>query len=208
MYKTVLALAVTLAVAAPTAVAKGTGWYVGASAGVGNGSIKDDTINQIAASAGISPAGVTKDKSSAAFKVFVGYSMNEYLGLEGGLFQLGSRNAQILDANTGGVLEATTRTWGANLDVVATLPLGGWRFFARGGGYYGRSGLTFASDTGAPTPASVDKYRFNWKAGAGVGYDFASNVGFRAEWERYRVDIGTGDQMYVDTFTGSVLYRF
>jgi opacity protein-like surface antigen len=137
--------------------------------------------------------------------------MTAYLGFEGGLFDLGSRSFRVSDMNTGGSLFGESKTYGANLDIVGTLPLGNWRLIGRAGGYYGRSMLSLESENGAPTPptTSYRNTRFNWKVGAGVGYDFASNVGFRVEWERYRVDLGTNqDSTYVDTFSGSVLYRF
>jgi hypothetical protein len=207
---TALWLGVVAALTGLPALAKEPGWYAGGGVGVGNGQVKDGTINEFNASAGISPAWNAKDTmGGAAFKVFVGYSINQYLGFEGGYFDLGHRGWSTLDTTTGGTLKAKSETIGLNFDVVGSLPLGNWRLFARGGGYYGRSRLTFSSADGAPVPANpADEKTFNWKVGAGVGYEFASNVGFRAEWERYRVDVGNGDNYYVDSVTGSVLYRF
>jgi opacity protein-like surface antigen len=205
-----LAAALAMSIPAPAAHAK-DGWYGGLSVGMGRGKFKEDFIADAAEFAGVNPGAVTQDKDSWVFKAFVGYSMTEYLGFEGGLFSLGSRSFRVQDTNTGGSLLGESKTYGANLDLVGTLPLGNWRLIGRVGGYYGRSMLSFESDDGAPYPptTSFRKTRFNWKAGAGVGYEFASNVGLRVEWERYRVDVGTGeDRMYVDTITGSVLYRF
>jgi opacity protein-like surface antigen len=203
-------LSVAAALTAAPALAKDIGWYAGGGIGYGRGTVQDSTINDFAASVGINPAANAKDIMHTAFKVFVGYSMNQYLGFEGGYFDLGSRGWSTLDANTGGTLAADSKTIGINLDVVGSLPLGNWRLFARGGGYYGRSKLTFSSDSGAPIPATspLEEKTFNWKVGAGVGYEFASNVAFRAEWERYRVDVGSGDNYYVDVVSGSLLYRF
>jgi OOP family OmpA-OmpF porin len=198
-----------MALTALPALAKDTGWYAGGGIGMGRGAVKDGVINEFAASVGISPAANAKDTTHSAFKIFVGYSINQYLGFEGGYFDLGNRGWSTLDANTGGTLKAKTGTIGVNFDVIGSLPLGNWRLFARGGGYYGRSNLTFSSDDGAPVPAErFQEKTFNWKVGAGVAYEFGSNVGFRAEWEHYRVDVGNGDNYYVDTVTGSVLYRF
>lgn len=206
---TVFLLSVTAALIAPPVLAKDSGWYAGGGVGMGRGSVKDSTINGFATSAGINPSANSKDTTHAAFKIFVGYSINQYLGFEGGYFDLGHRGWSTLDATTGGTLKAKTDTIGVNFDVIGSLPLGNWRLFARGGGYYGRSKLTFSSPDGAPLPAGEFKEdAFNWKAGAGFAYEFASNVGFRAEWERYRVDVGNGDKYYVDTVMGSVLYRF
>jgi hypothetical protein len=203
-------LSAVAALAAPPALAKDTGWYAGGGLGLGRGVVKDGTINGFAASAGINPAANMKDTTHSAFKIFVGYSINQYLGFEGGYFDLGHRGWSTLDANSGATLKAKSDTIGLNFDVIGSLPLGNWRLFARGGGYYGRSKLTFSSEDGAPLPPATQykEEKFNWKVGAGVGYEFASNVGFRAEWERYRVDVGNGDNYYVDTVTGSVLYRF
>jgi opacity protein-like surface antigen len=211
MTKFAAALLVTFALtmSAPSALAEKLGWFAGGSAGFGKGDVKDGTVSAFAAAAGISPASTTVDGTAFAFKVFVGYSMSQYLGFEGGIFSLGSRGWKTIDATTGGALSAETETVGANLDVVGSLPLGNWRLFARGGGYYGNSKLSFESEAGAPIPATEPgKNRFNWKVGAGVGYEFASNVAFRAEWERYRVDVGNGDNIFVDVVSGSVLYRF
>lgn len=207
---TALLVTITAALSPLPALAKDSGWYAGGGLGFGNGVVKDSTMNDFATSVGINPAANGKDNTSPAFKIFVGYSINQYLGFEGGYFDLGHRGWSTLDAATGSTLNGKTDTIGVNFDVVGSLPLGNWRLFARGGGYYGRSKLSFSSNDGAPVPSTspLEEKKFSWKVGAGVGYEFASNVGFRAEWERYRVDVGNGDKYYVDTVTGSVLYRF
>jgi OOP family OmpA-OmpF porin len=69
--------------------------------------------------------------------------------------------------------------------------------------------MDFTSDGVAPAPATnYENTKFGWKAGAGIGYEFESNVGFRAEWERYRVDDARGEKYFVDVYSASVLYRF
>ena len=207
----ILALAVTALLAAPPALAEKLGWYTGLGVGVSNGKVDDDSIEDELANQvpGVTVGSIDRDRSSLMSKVLLGYSFTSFLAVEASAFWLGEFE---FDAATtpAGTFSGRTDVWGGSIDLLAFFPLTErWRVFGRVGGVFAN---TKTSMDGIGAVALTDDYAENtdwgWKAGAGVAYEFDSGVGFRAEWEHYRVDDGFGESMDIDTFSGSVLYRF
>jgi opacity protein-like surface antigen len=95
------------------------------------------------------------------------------------------------------------------MDLLVSFPLTQrWRAIGRVGGVFADT-KTSLDVSGIPlTDGSGTNTDWGWKAGLGVGYEFDSGVGFRAEWEHYRVKDGFDEWMDIDSFTASALYRF
>jgi opacity protein-like surface antigen len=52
------------------------------------------------------------------------------------------------------------------------------------------------------------EWNVGWKAGVGVGYEFESGVGLRAEYNYYNVDTALGGKVNTQVISGTALYRF
>jgi opacity protein-like surface antigen len=206
---TVLAL-----IAALPAAGKEPGWYVGGSVGYGRSQI--DNAGEIAdailqGGGGFTSAQGSTDTSSVPLRFFFGYDLSKYFGIEGGPFYLAGTGWNVGLTSAFGSANATGRTnvLGLNLDAIFKLPLGDrWRLFARAGGIYAQSKFKLSADGAAIVrgDSSYEERDFGWKAGAGVQYSAYKDVAFRLEWERYRVNDGTGEDFDIDAYSFSVLY--
>ena len=208
----VCAAAVLIATAAVSAHGAEQGWYVGGGAGLSHTWFDDDSFNAKvnAIAPGLSISGVTKDDDSLMFKLFLGYSFTSFLALEANLFRLGEFATTVTTTPAGTVI-GDFSAYGTSLDAVALLPFGdSWRVFVRGGGVLTRSAVDFTGTGAAAGVSGISEShnKFGWKAGAGIAYEFESGVGFRAEYEYYRVDNGLDQEVGVSSVSGSFLYRF
>lgn len=77
---------------------------------------------QALAGTGLAITGTGKDERDMAYKGFVGYQFNRYLGVEGGYFRLGHFAYQAT-TSPAGQLDGRLRVTGLNLDLVANLPV-------------------------------------------------------------------------------------
>lgn len=127
----------------------------------------------------------TVDKKDTGFKLFGGYMFNQNFGVEGAYVDLGkaSYSGDFFGSPvTGGKVGVT----GFNLAALVSFPVN--REFS----VFGRVGMFMwdakASDTtgGMPFSAKIDGSDMSF--GVGMGYDFTSNMGVRAEWDRYKFD--------------------
>jgi OOP family OmpA-OmpF porin len=194
--------------AAQPVLAEKLGWYTGLGVGISSGKLDDDSIEDELADQipGATVGSVSSDRSSWTGKILLGYSFTSFLAVEASAFWLGDFK---FDASTtAGTFSGKTDVWGGAVDVLAFFPLTDrWRVFGRVGGVYAKTD-TWMQGSAALSDQSGQNNDFGWKAGAGVAYEFDSGVAFRAEWEHYQVEDGLGETMDVDTFSGSVLYRF
>lgn len=146
--------------------------------------------------------GVTCDDTDTAFKLYGGYRINSNLAAELGYADLGK--AKI--TGPGGTDELGATAW--DLTALLAAPIGGSGFsvFGRLGGYAGEVKLS-GPDNGKKSSTGLT-------FGFGGEYDFARNLGVRAEWQRYakmkaRNDAtGAEDDGDVDAITVGLLYRF
>jgi OOP family OmpA-OmpF porin len=214
VFRTTLCACLGLLIASVPAAGKEPGWYVGGAVGMGRSKISGvDEITNAVLQSGFTTAVGSTDEESIPFKLFLGYDFSRFFAVEGGAFYLAGTGFNI-DATSqfgGAKLSGRTDVLGVNLDVLFKLPLGDkWRLFARGGGTFADSTFKLSAD-GAAIVVGQSKYEareVGWKAGAGVQYFATPDVAFRAEWEHYRLDDGTGDLFNVDAYSISVLYFF
>ena len=204
-----LGLAILAAIASQYAVADDSGWYLGGNIGQSRATIDDARITSGLLGQGFFTTSIDDRNRDTGYKLFGGYQLNNYFGLEGGYFDLGKFG---YNANTSpaGTLDGNIKVQGLNLDLVGTVPLGE-KFSA-----FGRAGLTYAESrdnfagTGAinvlsPNPS---KNAANYKYGLGLQYALNSSLGLRVEAERYRIDDAVGNKGDIDLFSIGLIYRF
>jgi opacity protein-like surface antigen len=183
------------------------GWYIGTGIGYSRADIASDVVNNSLATAapGQAALSINRNDDSLMYQLFLGYSFTSFIALEANAFRLGQFGYQAATAT--GVVNADLDMWGGSLDLVGLIPLGdSWRI-------YGRIGATAIQSTanytgvGVTTPEE-EKWTAGWKAGVGVGYEFESGVGFRAEYNYYNNDTALGGRVNTQVFSGTALYRF
>lgn len=206
-----LALAAPLALAtASPAVAQDDGYYYfGLGAGQGRAKFDEDSLASRALAPGIAATVLERDERDRAYRAFVGWQWNRYLGAEAGYFDLGRTgfNARTVPAGT---LDGTMRVRGYNLDLVGTLPLGDTvSLLARVGVAFARTRNSFAGTGGAlvAQPSPVDR-QSNPKSGIGVQVAFTPSVLMRVETERHRVSDALGQRAHINTTMVTLLFPF
>ncbi len=127
------------------------------------------------------------DRSSTGVKLFGGYQLTPNLGVEAGYVDFGKFDS------AAGSLKADA----LYLDAVGRLPLVGPL------SAIGRVGLVSGKTDGLGG-AGRDT---NAKLGAGLEYAIDRNLSVRGEWERYRLDTGTG-KANTDMYSIGVKYAF
>ncbi len=152
---------------------------------------------------------LNRDDTDNAYRLFLGYQFNRYVGLEASFFNLGRFNYHANTTPTG-TLDGQTKIQGGGLDVVGTLPLSeSWALLGRVGGQYAKtrnvftgSGAVFVND---PSPSNR---QFNYKVGAGVQYTVNPHFLVRGEAEQYRTRDGIGGNDRVQVFSLSLVFPF
>jgi len=189
-----LAAAALLLAAVPAAApAQDGGWYVGL--GIGRARSGDGCT-------GAAPPGITCDDKDTTWKIFGGYEINQYLGVELGLVDLGERPASVTGVGAGTAKFRIFETL-----VVGTLPIGE-RFSV-----YGKAGIfQWDADYSFPagTAGGADSQGKDYTYGLGVRYHFTRNAALRLEAQRYKKvgEASMTGQFDVDVFALGVLFRF
>ena len=190
----VLAAVALLLAAVPTAApAQDAGWYVGL--GIGRARSDDGCT-------GSAPPGITCNDKDTTWKIFGGYNINAYLGVELGLVDLGERPAFVT-----GLGPATAKFRVFETLLVGTLPIGE-RF-----SIYGKAGI-FQWDADysfAPGSAGgADSTGKDYTVGLGVKYHVYRNAAVRLEVQRYNKvgDASMTGRFDVDVFALGALVRF
>jgi OOP family OmpA-OmpF porin len=169
-----------------------TGLYLGAGVGGTQAHIDTSGING------------SKDESDTGWKVFGGYQFHRNIAVEVGYYDLGK-------ASFGGTVGTTPvggsfRTTAGAASVVGILPLGDFALFGKLGVAYSeqKTNVTVGAASGSATDRTT-----NVAYGLGVRYDVTTNIGVRAEWERFRVGGNNGGgKNDIDLYTLNLLYRF
>jgi OOP family OmpA-OmpF porin len=207
-----LGLAIAAGACAGTAVAEQpTGWYGGASIGRSAATIDDAAIRSGLARSGLGTASIDDRDRDTGYKLFGGYQFGPYLGMEAGLFDLGSFG-YTARTTPAGTLGGDIRVQGLNLDLVGTLPLTD-RF-----SLLGRVGVANTRTRGSfgATGAAAVPYGSNSpsaratlpKLGVGVAYQFTESLSLRLEAERYRIKDAVGHKGDVDMVSAGLVYHF
>ena len=188
-------------------------WYLGANVGESRLSLDTVYLERDMAAQGMSIGEIYRNTNDTGYKLFAGYQLTPMMAIEGGYFRLGEVDfsASTLRADTvPAIVSGKLRAQGANLDLVATMPLGSALSLLA------RIGLTY-NDTDAPlsyqAPVNFDQYNrskhyLKHKFGVGLGYQMTPDWALRFELERYRLDDMWGDQGDMKLLSLGVLYRY
>ena len=183
--------------------------YGGLGVGQARAHVDDVRIAETLLGSGLSTTAIAHDERHTAYKVFGGYQLNRYVGLELGYFHLGRFNFNAQTVPTG-ALAGEFRVQGANFDVVGTLPftdnLSG---LARVGATYART-RTAITGTGAvnvtnPRPSDRET---NAKVGLGLQYAVGRSMFVRGEVERFRISDAVGNHPQVNMYSVSLVVPF
>jgi OOP family OmpA-OmpF porin len=173
-------------------------WYVGAGGGQSTGKQYCDAKPGVVV--------VNCDDTAGAVRLFTGYQITRYLGLEGGYLRLGQFTANRVVGGAAATDELKAYT--GYLEGVARLPLGDrFGLFAKAGGLYWSiktrgtlAGATVTDDT---------KGGFDFIAGAGVQFFFTRNLGVRAEYEFIpKLGNSATGEVDVGVVSASVIWKF
>ncbi len=193
--KVLLAGLALLVVASQVHAAGGSGkWYIG----VGGG---QTTYRDVCATAGSTVFSGTCDDESNGWKVFAGWDMTKYFGIE--LAYADAGEAKLVASTLPGTLtiNSTLATAWAKLE----LPLGAHFTLL------GKAGLNyFKADyerTGVFNALNSSEDGLEPSIGAGASVNLTKNFALRAEWEKFNDAAGYGDGN-IETLTASLLFRF
>ena len=182
--------------ASPMAMA--TGWYAGV--GAGQSSARYDYAGMAARAANAGAAAGTGTLLSTAphdtaYNVFAGYMLNDYMGFEGGYFNLGKFGINTA-AGTG-----TSKVDGFNIDWLALIPLTQQLALdIKMGGNYATAKDSFPG-------YSISKSEgLNMHLAFGVQYDISDAVKLRGEINKYVVNDGFNNRSGINTYTVSLVF--
>lgn len=192
------------------ALAQGAGWYGGAAVGRTAASIDEDRIRQGLAGQGLATSSFSQRDTDTGYKLFGGYQVNRWLGIEAGFFDLGQMGYTATTTPAGN-LRGDVKVRGLNLDAVGTLPLTDrLSLLGRVGVAHARTRGSFAA-TGAvtnPYGASSSSKDTGLKLGAGLAWRVSEAWELRGEYERLRIKDGVGNRGDIDMLGVGLVYRF
>ena len=196
---------------ASPALAQDSGWYAGGSVGGARATIDDERITSGLRGQGLGTNSIEDREGHTGYKLFGGYQLNRYFGVEAGYFDLG-RFGYTAQTTPAGSLAGDMRVKGWNADLVGTLPLMGQL------SALGRVGVTsvraedrFSATGAARVPyanAAPSQRSTNAKFGLGLAYAFSDSLSLRVEGERYRLKDAVGNRGDVDMVSVGLVYRF
>lgn len=205
-----LSLAGLSSLLAASAFAQEGGYaYGGLSLGASRAKIDEARISASLLASGLTTTSMSRDESDKGFKIFGGYQFNRHVAVEAGYFNLGKFGFTSTTVPAG-TLNGSIKLQGLNLDLVGTLPLTErLSAIARVGAQYASARDNF-SGTGAvnvlnPNPS---ERAWNYKAGAGLQYEFGPSLLVRAEAERYRVNDAVGNRGDINLYSVSLVFPF
>jgi opacity protein-like surface antigen len=139
------------------------------------------------ASLGVTSPSTTVDTRTEGWKVYAGYQLNDYLGVEGGYANLNDWTAHSSTSGGSYLNKGNADAW--LLSAVGTIPLTNkFSVMGRLGAAYMLvdSRLTDLSNTSDTTTRtqSIGKDSYGAYYGVGVTYALLDNFKLRAEWER------------------------
>jgi OOP family OmpA-OmpF porin len=205
-----LALTTLGALLASPAFAQDAGYTYGGIA-VGQSRGKVDERGLALHELGSSPVigNLSRDDKDNAYRLFLGYQFNRYVGLEASFFNLGRFNFHT-DTIPAGTLDGQMKIQGGGVDVVLAAPLtDNWSLLGRVGGQFAKTRDVFTATGAAHAPdPSPSARQFNYKAGAGLQVRFSPNLLMRMEADQYRTRDGIGGNARVQVFSLSLVMPF
>jgi OOP family OmpA-OmpF porin len=204
-----LSLATLSTLGALPAWAQDSYYYLGVGAGKSRTNLDSQRIATEQAGPGLTVTNLARDNNDTAYKVFLGYQFNPYLGLEVGYFNLGKFSFQSTTAPPGS-LNGRFQVQGGNFDVVGTWPLAhDFALLGRVGAQVARTRATFdESGAVALTSLSYGHRELDAKVGVGLQYAFTPGVLMRAEAERFRINDAVGNKPTVNMYSVSLVFPF
>lgn len=207
MDKQILFLAFSAVLAASSAQATDTGFYVGGS--FGQSKVNDfngaDIDAELLAGYGLTSSTSTDD-TDTGWKAFAGYRFSKHLAVEGAYTNLGETTANtVITAPGAGTINTTLEAGGLTVSALGILPLGSnFSLFGRLGVNFWNIDVTATgAGSGGAASASDNDDGTDWVYGVGAAYSINKNLSLRGEWERY--DFGDGD---VDLLSAGVSWSF
>jgi OOP family OmpA-OmpF porin len=193
--------------------AQDQGWYIGV--GVGQSKAKD--VGDCSDLQTLTPSTVscsTKDTSTGG-KVFGGYQFNQYVAAEAGYVNLGkfTLSASVPPPSPFATASASDKVSGLSVDAVGTWPITPeFALLGRIGIFFWKleasSSIAFTNPL-APCCTSDNVTGAGADFGVGAKYDFAKNMGVRAEFQRFKsIGNDTTGKTDVDLLSASFVYRF
>lgn len=175
-----------------------TNWYVGF--GFGQSQYRDVASYIDAKVASVGATQTSSSNLSEGWKVYAGYQVNKYIGLEGGYVNLNDMAARTTTA--AGILRTNVDTDGWTLSAVATLPLSDkFSVIGKLGAAYLLADIRAKTGTNLAQDSGDDSYGPYY--GVGVSYALLDNLNLRAEWERFdRKDLN------IDLLTAGMVVKF
>jgi len=199
------------ALAGPASNAQQAGWYAGANIGRSAATIDDDRITSGLAGQGLATTGIDNNDRDTGYKLYGGYQLNPYFGVQGGWFDLGTMG-YTATTTPAGSLSGEVRLQGVDLDLVGSWPVTEhFSVFGLVGVAYTRARGTFSS-AGAvrmpyPGTSSSDRHA-DLKFGGGLAWRFNEAWEMRAQAERFRVRDTVGNRGDIDLLSLGLVYRF
>jgi len=188
-------------------------WYVGATAGESRTKLNGENLSAQFLDFGYRDAQTQTDTSSAAFRVFGGYQLNRYIGVEAGFADLGKSSIRTNVVPTG-TFARRIKTTGLDVSIIGTLPVTNkFAVFARAGAFMSERKTSFATSGDVELLSGVQggtERQTKATFAAGVTYDFTKDIALRAEASQMRkyADELLSQNRNIDTHSMGVQYRF
>ena len=208
--------------AAATATAAESGFYIGGNVGTSfyaiDSSDADALIFDSFAATGFPTNNVRSsvDKNDTAFSGTLGYRFMRYIAIEGSYVDTG--NATV--SGTGDLfvgpnivpmnIVAKFGSKGPVVSALGIIPLNAWELYARLGVYFAKSTFTVRAATAAGSASdSVSANTQELVAGFGAGYNFSEKTALRLDWQRLvKVgDVNTTGEGDIGMLTLGFFYR-
>lgn len=200
--------ALMLASSPIVAMAADAGFYVGVSLGQSELDSSAGDIKSALEAAGATGVVASVDNTDLGWKLFGGYQLNQYFGVEVSYVNMGEFTTDATYSTpVGSPVHGSAEGDGGLFSVVGTLPLG--EAFA----VFGKVGA-FVWDVDATASNSFGTLDDNYNGttlayGIGANWQFTKSVGIRGELERFK-DIGPdeGEDTDVDLYSLGAVFQF
>ena len=201
-----------VALCCSVAFAQDQGAYLGVS--VGQSKVKDP--GSCSDLAGLFSPGYScsLNDTDVGLKIFGGYQVNRYVGAEVSYVDLGTFKLSASGLVTGVPVSASEKIhgYGFGADLVLSAPISDtFSLSARGGVLsWTLKDTLSASSSAASLSQEESATGTSFTFGVGARYDFAQNLGFRVEFQRFK-DVGDENKTGksdVDLISASLIYRF